>query len=199
MKHISTYLLSIVAFFITLNTSAHDNQLTAGKDSLHLQDYIITVENDTVYGKVKKTVLNSIGNNITLIPLNNNKQKLGYSQIKEYRSNGQKHMIVPQADSKDTSKTHYYNCRVLIDGHSRLLSEDLYDIDKHFVYINNEFYPADNITICDEVWQLLNECSGFAASYKNFQQEHPGKNMVMSKQEKEWKKMLELYNNECGN
>ena len=198
MKRITTHILTVLLTFVSLNGSATDNKLTAGPDSLNLEDYIITIENDTIYGKVKKTILNSIENNLTLLPLDSSKQKMDYSRIKEYRSKGQKHMIVPQTDSKDSLKTNYLNCRVLIDGSSRLLSEDLYDIDKHFVYINNEFYAAENVNISDEVWQLLNQCTGFAESYKNFEEEHPKKNIAMTRQEKEWKKMLELYNSECG-
>lgn len=158
-------------------------------------DYIITEEGDTLYGKVRRSVLFQFGGRTLKISDGSGIQKFRYSEYKAYQKNGTKYMKVLLYSNK--GKELRWFCPVVLEGRLSLLRERSAESPSYFLYYDGVFYMITRRYFPNEVWQKLIQCPAFADKYKNYHKETGGKTILYPRDPKIWYEIVEYYNRYC--
>lgn len=160
----------------------------------HQQDYVITQQNDTIYGKVRHNIY-PLSNTIS-ITASKGKQKFRMREYKAYQQKGKKFMKVRHLSSK--GKEWFRHCRVVTEGKLALLRETAFEAPDYFLHYKGEFYMLIRRYFPNELWKELIKCPAFASKYKDFHRETGGKMIIFQRDPNIWQEMVNYYNQNCG-
>lgn len=145
-------------------------------------NYIVTIQNDTLSGKV---VRNNLNTNWLTLENADGKRKIHLREIKVWKNGNMPVMVIPQTTGK---RDYWMELLMEVKGRKKLYRDLSHLTGKNIYYTEHKenYIQLTNKIIESKVWQELSECEAFSKKYSRW-----------SGKQSELKRIFQYYNQYC--